>query len=60
VVPTGDPSTPFRVEVVIKPKDPDGDLGQVDAIAFVPPDVEVVEGVLPPPPIVIPPTPPDP
>ena len=58
VVPTGDPSTPFRVEVIIKPKDPDADFGKVDLIAFVPPPVEVVEGAIPPPPIVVPPTPP--
>ena len=58
VVPTGDPSTPFQVEVIIKPKDPDADFGKVDLIAFVPPPVEVVEGAIPPPPIVLPPTPP--
>ena len=58
VVPTGDPSTPFQVEVIIKPKDPDADFGKVDLIAFVPPPVEVVEGAIPPPPIVVPPTPP--
>jgi len=58
VVPTGNPSTPFRVEVIIKPKDPDADFGKVDLIAFVPPPVEVVEGAIPPPPIVLPPTPP--
>jgi len=58
VVPTGNPSTPFRVEVIIKPKDPDADFGKVDLIAFVPPPVEVVEGAIPPPPIVVPPTPP--
>ena len=58
VVPTGDASTPFRVEVEIKPKDPEGDLGNVAEIAFVPPPVEVVEGEVPPPPIVVPPTPP--
>jgi hypothetical protein len=59
VVPTGDKSTPFRVEVVIKPKNPDANLGKVDLIAFVPPPVEVVEGAIPPPPIVVPPTPPE-
>ena len=58
VVPTGDPSTPFRVEVVISLKDPDADFGKVDLIAFVPPPVEVVEGAIPPPPIVVVPTPP--
>jgi hypothetical protein len=58
VVPTGDPSTPFRVEVEIKPKNPDANLGKVDVIAFVPPPVEVVEGAIPPPPIFVPPTPP--
>ena len=58
VVPTGDPSTPFRVEVVIKPKDPDANLGKVDVIVFQPPPIEVVEGAIPPPPIVVPPTPP--
>ena len=58
VVPTGDPSTPFQVVVIIKPKDPDADFGKVDLIAFVPPPVEVVEGAIPPPPIVVPPTPP--
>ena len=59
VLPTGDKSTPFRVEVVIKPKNPDANLGKVDLIAFVPPPVEVVEGAIPPPPIVVPPTPPE-
>ena len=59
VVPTGDKSTPFQVEVVIKPKNPDANLGKVDVIAFVPPPVEVVEGAIPPPPIVVPPTPPE-
>ena len=58
VVPTGDPSTPFRVEVEIKPKDPDADLGKIGEIAFVPPPVEVVPGTIPPPPIIVPPTPP--
>ena len=58
VVPTGDESTPFRVEVVIKPKDPDADLGEIGVIAFVPPPVEIVPGEIPPPPIVVPPTPP--
>ncbi|HJO08808.1 MAG TPA: FecR family protein [Verrucomicrobiota bacterium] len=58
VVSTGDDSTPFRVEVVIKPKDPNANLGKVDEIAFVPPPVEVIEGTVPPPPIVVPPTPP--
>ncbi|SVE07791.1 uncharacterized protein METZ01_LOCUS460645, partial [marine metagenome] len=58
VVPTGNESTPFRVEVTIKPKDPEGDLGKVDEIAFQPPPVAVVEGEIPPPPIVVPPTPP--
>ena len=58
VVPTDDPSTPFRVEVVISLKDPDADFGKVDLIAFVPPPVEVVEGAVPPPPIVVAPTPP--
>ena len=58
VVPTGDPSTPFGVEVVISLKDPDADFGKVDLIAFVPPPVEVVEGAIPPPPIVVAPTPP--
>ena len=58
VVPTGDPSTPFRVEVEIKPKDADADLGKIDEIAFVPPPVEVVPGAIPPPPIIVPPTPP--
>ena len=37
VVPTGDASTPFRVEVEIKPKDPNADLGKIDEISFVPP-----------------------
>ena len=59
VLPTGDKSTPFRVEVVIKPKNSDANLGKVDLIAFVPPPVEVVEGAIPPPPIVVPPTPPE-
>jgi len=58
VVPTGDASTPFRVEVEIKPKDPDANLGKVNEIAFVPPPVEVIPGAIPPPPIVVPPTPP--
>ena len=58
VVPTGNESTPFRVEVVIKPKDPDADLGEIGVIAFVPPPVEIVPGEVPPPPIVLPPTPP--
>ena len=58
VVPTGDPSTPFRVEVEIKPKDPDADLGNIGEISFVPPPVEVVPGAIPPPPIIVPPTPP--
>jgi len=58
VVPTGNPSTPFRVEVEIKPKDPDADLGKIGEIAFVPPPVEVVPGAIPPPPIIVPPTPP--
>ncbi|HIL72603.1 MAG TPA: hypothetical protein EYG44_00075 [Verrucomicrobia bacterium] len=58
VVPTGDPSTPFRVEVEIKPKDPDADLGKIGEISFVPPPVEVVPGTIPPPPIIVPPTPP--
>ncbi len=58
VVPTGDASTPFKVEVKIKPKDPDANLGKINEIAFVPPPVEVVEGAIPPPPIVVPPTPP--
>ena len=56
--PTGDESTPFSVQVTIKPKDPEGDLGKVDLIAFVPPPVAIVEGAVPPPPIVVPPTPP--
>ena len=43
-VPTGDESTPFRVEVVIKPKDPDADLGTVDTVSFQPPPVAVVPG----------------
>ena len=58
VVSTDDPSTPFRVEVVSSLKDPDADFGKVDLIAFVPPPVEVVEGAVPPPPIVVAPTPP--
>jgi len=59
VVPTGDESTPFRVEVVIKPKDPDADLGTVDTVSFQPPPVAVVPGAPPPPPpAVVPPTPP--
>ena len=59
VVPTGDESTPFRVEVVIKPKDPDADLGTVDTVSFPPPPVVVVPGAPPPPPpTVVPPTPP--
>jgi hypothetical protein len=59
VVPTGDESTPFKVEVVIKPKDPDADLGSVDTISFQPPPVAVVPGAPPPPPpAVVPPTPP--
>ena len=58
VVPTGDPSTPFRVEVEIKPKDPDADLGKIGEISFVPPPVETVPGAIPPPPIIVPPTPP--
>jgi hypothetical protein len=60
VVTTGDAATPFRVEVEIKPKDPDADFGEVDEIAFVPGPVEVAHGASPPPPIVIPPTPPGP
>jgi hypothetical protein len=60
VVATGDAATPFRVEVVIKPKDPDSNLGKVNRIAFQPPPTEVVSGAVPPPPIVIPPTPPAP
>ena len=59
VVPTGDESTPFRVEVVIKPKDPDADLGTVDTVSFQPPPVAVVPGAPPPPPPpVVPPLPP--
>jgi len=58
VVPTGNPSTPFGVEVVISLKDPNADFGKVDLIAFVPPPVEVVEGAVPPPPIIVAPTPP--
>jgi len=59
VVPTGDESTPFRVEVVIKPKDPDADLGTVDTVSFQPPPVAVVPGAPPPPPPpVVPPIPP--
>ena len=59
VVPTGDKSTPFKVEVVIKPKDPGADLGKVDTISFEPPPVAVVPGAAaPPPPAVVPPTPP--
>jgi len=58
VVPTGNATTPFKVEVKIKPKDPDANLGKINEIAFVPPPVEVVEGAIPPPPIVVPPTPP--
>ena len=59
VVPTGDESTPFRVEVVIKPKDPDADLGTVDTVSFQPPPVAVVPGAPPPPPPpVVPPVPP--
>ena len=59
VVPTGDESTPFRVEVVIKPKDPDADLGTVDTVSFQPPPVAVVPGAPPPPPpAVVPPVPP--
>jgi hypothetical protein len=58
VVQTGDPSTPFGVEVVISLKDPNADFGKVDLIAFVPPPVEVVQGAVPPPPIVVAPTPP--
>jgi hypothetical protein len=64
-VPTGDPLTPFGIKRVIKPKDPEGDLGPVVddlgqpiELAFVPPPVEVVEGAIPPPPIVVAPTPP--
>ncbi|MBT7029073.1 MAG: hypothetical protein HN969_16095, partial [Verrucomicrobia bacterium] len=49
---------PFRVEVEIKPKDPDADLGKIDEISFVPPPVQVVPGAIPPPPIIVPPTPP--
>ena len=58
VVPTGNESTPFRVEVTISPKDPEGDLGKVNEIAFQTPPVAVVTGDIPPPPIVVPPTPP--
>jgi hypothetical protein len=58
VVPTGDESTPFRVEVEIKPKDPDADLGKIGEISFVPPPVETVPGAPPLPPIIVPPTPP--
>ena len=57
VVPTGDESTPFRVEVEIKPKDPDTDFGKVAEITFVPPpDVVLPDVVLPPlpPPVVSP------
>ncbi|MFQ3169601.1 MAG: hypothetical protein ACI8QI_002175, partial [Limisphaerales bacterium] len=50
VVPTGDPSTPFRVEVIIKPKDPDADFGKNFELTFVaPPVVNPVEGAIPPP-----------
>jgi uncharacterized protein YjbI with pentapeptide repeats len=56
VVPTGDPSTPFRVEVEIKPKNPDANLGKVDVIAFVPGPLEVEEGEVPPPPLNLPPS----
>jgi hypothetical protein len=58
VVSTDDSSTPFQVEVVISLKDPDADFGKVDLIAFVPPPVEIVPGAVPPPPIVVDPTPP--
>ena len=58
VVPTGDESTPFRVEVVIKPKNPDANLGEIDLIAFNPPRVDPVTGAPPLPPIIVPPTPP--
>ena len=57
-VPTGDPLTPFGIKTVIKPKDPEGDLGPVVddlgqpiELAFQPPPVEVEEGTIPPPPI---------
>ena len=51
VVPTGDATTPFKVEVVIKPKDADANLGKINEIAFVPPPVAIVEGAIPPPPV---------
>ena len=59
IVPTGDKSTPFKVETIIKPKDPNATLGKVDTISFEPPPVAVVPGaVAPPPAVVVPPTPP--
>ena len=59
IVPTGDKSTPFKVETIIKPKDPNATLGKVDTISFEPPPVAVVPGAAPPPPPpVVPPTPP--
>lgn len=62
VVATGDELTPFRVEVEIKPKNPEQDLGQASEISvtFEPPPVdEPTPGELPPPPIVLPPGPPE-
>jgi len=61
VVATGDELTPFRIEVEIKPKDPEQNLGQASEIGvtFVPPPVEPTPGELPPPPIVLPPGPPE-
>jgi len=61
VVATGDELTPFRIEVEITPKDPGQDLGQASEIGvtFVPPTVEPTPGELPPPPIVLPPGPPE-
>ena len=62
VVATGDELTPFRVEVEIKPKNPEQDLGQASEISVTfeaPPVDEPTPGELPPPPIVLPPGPPE-
>ena len=61
VVPTGDELTPFRIEVEIKPKNPDQNLGQASdiGVTFAPPPVDTIPGQLPPPPIALPPGPPE-
>ncbi len=55
VVPTGDESTPFRVDVTIKQKNPDASFGKNFEITFVaPPVVDPVDGATPPP-VILPP-----